>query len=658
MLRRLRYEWPRRMPSLIPIGVAAERQFHPFDEESWHCHIPVINPDSAKHIVQPALKIPFQPVEPFPESYAVLWALLAVVGCAALLIVLIAWLDPSLPQPFGIETLSLATLSALPFLLVFALLLALTRRVLLAGWLTALLIAALYAINAAKIQFLETQLLPADFRLLAEPGPALQLFGQYLSFSARAAFAVVVGGLITLLLWRRPRWPRLIGLRRWGLAVGSVFLGASLIAGSPPWKRVFNSERLGFHPWVLGDSGVHIGLINSLLLYHWELGAGTIPKADRAVALQLLQEHAAQIRERLAAIDATGEPPDIVILQSESLFDPALLQGVDSGRFLREFYKLAKQSLSGQMSVPTFGGGTVRTEFEVLTGTPLASLGGVQYPWLELHDAHLPTLASTLRRNGYRTIAIHPNSAGFWNRGKVYPQLGFDRFIDVKSFSPSAIVGLFTSDAALTDKILDELPGDGPPRFLFAISMENHGPFDWRPNLDPTRLAALPMPKTLDEGGRYWLGNYLYLLDDADHELGRLVTALRERKRRTLLLFYGDHLPALPPVYAGLGFKNGRDPQEQQVPWLLYDTAHPKRATLDTHSWLLPSLVLRSAGIRDDTYFTVLDSLRESLALDGALPDDIAQSLESLTRLQLRGELAPVLEEGLRENAAALTAAP
>src|SRR5262245_21581160 len=38
-----------------------------------------------------------------------------------------------------------------------------------------------------------------------------------------------------------------------------------------------------------------------------------------------------------------------------------------------------------------------------------------------------------------------------------------------------------------------------------------------------------------------------------------------------ILLVYGDHLPALNPVYAQLGFRDERRPEEQPVPWLLVD---------------------------------------------------------------------------------------
>jgi hypothetical protein len=154
------------------------------------------------------------------------------------------------------------------------------------------------------------------------------------------------------------------------------------------------------------------------------------------------------------------------------------------------------------------------------------------------------------------------------------------------------------------------------------------------------------MPEELDAGGRLWLGNYLYLLDDADRELGRLADALARRQRRTLLLFYGDHLPDLGPVYQQLGFDDGGKANGQPVPWLLLDNAAPHPHRLDTRAWMLPALLLDAAGIKDDAYFRVLATLARDPDFD---PDDpqTAAGMNALARLQLRGELAPVLDETL-----------
>ncbi len=577
---------------------------------------------------------------------------LALLLASVVLVALVDRLDPAFAWTsetvHATSLFNLVLLNALPLITLLLLLLALTRRVALSTWLTALLGFALFAANGAKLAELQTPLLPSDFRFLAEPGPALALFAHYLNFNLVTMLSVLAVVVISALLARIRGSTILVGWRRAVLAIVAALLAISLIAGAPPWRQVYSSKRMGFEPWALTESSARAGLIGSLLLYHWELGDGSVPIADREAAIAMIDAHDDLLRERLLAANTTQELPDILIVQSESLFDPARLNHVEPGRYLAEFRKLAKSSRSGELHVPTFGGGTIRTEFELLTGAPLSSLGGIQYPWLELRDARFPSLASILARNGYTTTAIHPNGAAFWNRNRVFPELGFQRFIDVTAFSKEDIVGLFTSDAALTDHVIAELKDDGPPQFLFAITMENHGPFDWRPNLDAERLAALPMPPQLDSGGRLWFGNYLYLLDDADHELGRLAEALKQRKRRTLLLFFGDHLPSIHTVYHQLGFDDGKTELQQPSEWLLFDTANPNQVQEDTQTWLLPARLLDSAGIANEPYFIVTAALRDALNIDShPITLEQAKAFNALAQLQLRGELDGLLMERL-----------
>ena len=577
---------------------------------------------------------------------------LALLVATLVLVVMIDRLDPAFAWGSDVvhatNLFALLLLNALPLFALLLVLLALTRRVALSTWLTALVGFMLFTANSAKLAELQTPLLPSDFRFLAKPGPALALFAHYMKFNIGTIAGVLVVLVVTVFLVRRRASSYLKGWPRALFAFGAGVIAVSLVAGSTPWRQVYAAKRMGFEPWALTESAARAGLIGSLLLYHWELGDGSVPKADRDAAIAMIDAHADLLRERLAAASIVQQLPDILIVQSESLFDPARLNDVEPGRFLTEFRKLAESSRSGELHVPTFGGGTIRTEFELLTGAPLSSLGGIQYPWLELRDARFPSLASILARNGYTTTAIHPNGAAFWNRNRAFPELGFQKFIDVAAFDKEDIVGLFTSDAALTDRVIAELKDDGPPQFLFAITMENHGPFDWRPNLDADRLAALPMPSKLDSGGRLWFGNYLYLLDDADHELGRLAEALKQRKRRTLLLFFGDHLPSIHTVYYQLGFDDGKTELQQPSEWLLFDTANPNGVKEDTQSWLLPARLLDSAGIANEPYFIVTAALRDALGIDREpITPEQAKGFNALAQLQLRGELDALLTERL-----------
>jgi hypothetical protein len=80
------------------------------------------------------------------------------------------------------------------------------------------------------------------------------------------------------------------------------------------------------------------------------------------------------------------------------------------------------------------------------------------------------------------------------------------------------------------------------------------------------------------------------------------------------------------------------------VPWLLLDTADPR-------AWILPALLLNAAGIHDEAYFNVLATLAREHDFD---PDDpqTAAGMNALARLQLRGELTPVLDDALGIGAA------
>jgi phosphoglycerol transferase MdoB-like AlkP superfamily enzyme len=588
-------------------------------------------------------------------AQAIAWLVLVAIGFA----LLASALDPALSWPmFGAEAKSwdVVAINILPFVLIVLALLTLTRRPVLSAWIGTLLLVATYSANAIKVEQLEMPLLPGDFQFLAELGATLPLFAHYIGTNLVPVLIGVALLVMTIAMYRESPLPALRGWRRLVLALPVAVLGVGLLQGWGPWRQVYCAERLHFEPWSVVDSAKRAGMVGNLVLYNWELARRQELKPDREAAQALLREHADALRTRM---NPNSSPlampadtlPDIVIVQSESLFNPERLTGAPKNTYLPNFRRLAKRGLSGEMVVPTFAGGTIRTEFEVLTGLALEFFPGVQYPYFEIADQPIPGMVRTLNRHGYRSTAIHPNTGVFWNRNQAFQQIGFDKFIDDREFSKDSIVGLFISDAALTDRVLAELDDSGPPQMLFAITMQNHGPFDWRPGLDEKRLASLKMPPGLDDGGKYWLRNYLYMVEDADHELGRLADALQKRKRRTLLLFYGDHLPALPPVYHQIGFADGRGPKEQLVPWLLLDNGRKLRnsyADTPLTSWLLPSVLLETAGIGGDRYFATLEALRASLPLNAhAMAGDLPKAMRALGQLRYRGELDAVVDTAL-----------
>lgn len=517
--------------------------------------------------------------------------------------------------------------NALPGLLLAFALLAWTRR---AGWSFALAFAIqalLYGVNALKVQNLGAPLMPADFRMVGQLGKG---GGDILSgYLPHVALLVVVllACLAVLVAWFRFE-PPLFGKRpRRGRAAGAIVLFAALvtlIAGVPFWRGVYDARTLGMQPWSPGATRQHNGLVGSLLLFHLQYGAAH-EKPDVDAALQLMARLEPQIkaRERATAAAAPSQPPDIVVILSESFFDPTILNGYgEDVDFMPNLRRLAQHSISGQMHSPTFGGGTIRTEFEMLTGLPLRYFRNVMFPYLQLHQKSIPGIVRLLKQHGYRAIAVHGGDPHFWNRTSAFKALGFDEFISEGDFPPDDAVhdGKYMSDKSFTDEMLRQLRPDGPPLFMLGISIEAHGPYDQDYGIDTKERDAIPVPVAVTGNARTQLQNYIYHIRHADQQLGRFADVLAKRKRPTLIVFFGDHLPAIVPAFQQAGFRNGKDFLVQTVPYLFIDTATLHTAPAvdkDVAAWELPGMVLHEAGIHDPWF---------------ALTQVVAPALESLTR--------------------------
>jgi hypothetical protein len=562
---------------------------------------------------------------------------LAVLVAFALLTFLAYQADPALqPEHGAAGDFGLAALNAIPAALLAVLMLALTRRPLLAVWCGVLLVKLLYYIDELKLTTLKKPLLPQDFELLGQFGATWELLSQYVPMDAASirAFALLIG--VTLAAALLPLRIRMRPPDRIALAVCAIVAGASLIRGTAPWPTLYSDERTGFRIWSPIETSDRAGLFGTLLRYQWS-ALTPVAEPDRAAAATLAARYHDLSGDAEDLTATNRDLPDIIVLQSESFFDTSRLKGIERDQVAPVLHRLETRSTHGDLWVPTFGGGTIRTEFEMLTGIGLRYFPQSLYPYYDLAAHPLPTLASLLQARGYRTIAVHPNNASFWNRLHTFTAMGFERFDSEHAFGDAPRDGYFISDDALVDHILACLDENTTPAFIFAISMENHGPYDESPGVDAGSLAAQPAPTGLPSNAGTPLRNYLYHAANADRTLGRLAEALQKRGRRTLLVFYGDHLPGLPETYERLGFDNGLAETLQPVPYLLLDTASPVEHVVDTSSFFLPAQVLAAAGIHD-RYFEVLDAVRQETHFEPEYTPAEDTPLGALMRMRQRSQ--------------------
>ncbi|WP_431635817.1 LTA synthase family protein [Dyella sp. KULCS107] len=564
---------------------------------------------------------------------------LAWIALLCLVLLQLAWMADR--QSIGVALDSYAftygyVVNAIPAIAVFLFLLALCNRIVLSTALSAALLGAIYAANALKLRYLHTPVLFSDVYILRNMHVAtLELLANYVG-GWYAATAVLVA-LVALIVWAIRRETSYFPPRsfsRLAIALASLASMYGLGAGAGWVGRVYNANALRVVAWAPMDSILHSGLLSSI----------AYTSAERIRALKVPVDTAAVKELRslpsppAAAPLTVGTTPDIVVIQSESFFDTSILKNVGStDAELPNLKRALATGLGGTMKPPTFGGGTLRTEFEVLTGIPMAAYPDIGFPYLQITKPKIPSLVRVARNAGYATVAIHGNAGNFWNRAKAFKSIGFDQFVTAAEFPKNAArEGWYFADSAMTDQIMAKLQDATKPTLVFAISIEGHGPYMKVPVGDPHRRDAIAAPEGLGSKGIREYRNYMYHIEDADQQLGRLWSFLEARKRPYILVFYGDHLPGLQHVYDS-GFDNGQSGPDQFVPWFIVGD-RSTQTTKHIYSWMLGGEILGAAGIRPPLYYQLTGKAEQQLA-DPGQAEAATEGIYSAARLYLNGRL-------------------
>jgi hypothetical protein len=387
-----------------------------------------------------------------------------------------------------------------------------------------------------------------------------------------------VGLIMTALLLEPPDWPWSIWLGVAAIGVGAAFswmLHRACLAGSCSVLR-------GLRP--TGDPVADTARLGPFAIH---LVYAAIARAERASR----QAAAApkHILVRRAGTVCAARP--LVVVQCESFFDPRRLHPAIPRDLLPSFDACRRDGVQwGRLAVPGVGANTVRTEFAVLTGLPEEALGFDRFnPYLFFARAPIRSLAWRLRAEGYRTICVHPFDRRFYRRDLVMSNFGFDAFLGEEAFVGAARAGGYVSDDAVADVISDLLHEEGSGVFVFAITMENHGPWPASCGGASTNLAR----GSREPGERSVLRGFLRGIASADAMLGRLTDLLRDGSGT--LAFYGDHLPNLPAAFAQLGFRDAR------TDYAIWRPGGRKAAHQDLAAWQLSQAIWDAWRVSADT---------------------------------------------------------
>lgn len=468
--------------------------------------------------------------------------------------------------------------------------------------------------SGQKQLFLSDPLFPSDLLFGRQ---IMQLLPAMVAAEPVKAVALAIGSLVFIaafvtLIWKsRKVFPRL-NLTARGVRLALAFpLLAGFISLMDPMAFSAFRDRLNIVPmmWDQKENYRHNGFLMAFA-FNVPMASVSAPAGYNHVAITDMQT------DLLPASFFSGRQADVIVVMSESLWDPTKMSSV---RYSADPMPTIRSSQSGQVFSPEFGGMTANVEFEALTGFSNAFLPYGSIPYQQYIRRPVPSLATFFESKGYVSKAFHPFQGWFWNRNNVYQSLGFRQFQSEENMPVMDKRGIFASDEALTRHIIREADNTSEPFFFFAVTLQGHGPYEHNRYAKNTIEVDAP---TLSDGNTNALATYAQGVKEADQSLKALMDWAKKRRRETIIVLFGDHLPPLNEVYTESGYMANvvatrkasvaTMKREHETPLVIWSSKRGVQKDIGSVSpSQLPYYIVRMAGYRHPYYTGMLGRVAE-----------------------------------------------
>ena len=389
-------------------------------------------------------------------------------------------------------------------------------------------------VNGFLLTFRTTPFTAADLRLIKY---ALNMLTMYMTWWQIILAAAGIIGAVLACVWCYRKAPVIEeGLN---LPVKVAVAAASLVLVIGTVSLAMGTGVLAIHFGNIGQAFRSYGFpyCFSVSLFHTGISK---PKTYDVETMTQIEK---ELSGEQAYTSIQGQKPNVIMLQLESFFDPLQYRNYEFQNDPVPFFRYLKDKYpSGYLSVPSVGAGTANTEFECITAMNLDFFGPGEYPYKTvLQKTSCESVAFDLKELGYGAHAIHNNEGTFYDRHKVFSQLGFDTFTPIEYMydverNPTG----WCKDKILIGEIEKNLNSTDGPDFIYTISVQGHGAY---PDFE----------------------YYCSQVSEMDQFIQNLVFALNRRKEPTVLIMYGDHLPGFS--WEAADMKNNSLFQTQYVVW-------------------------------------------------------------------------------------------
>ncbi|MEG0856247.1 MAG: sulfatase-like hydrolase/transferase [Terrisporobacter sp.] len=349
--------------------------------------------------------------------------------------------------------------------------------------------------------------------------------------------------------------------------------------------------RMGYMRWDITASYKKNGYVYSTI----ESGLKYIRTKPVGYSKQTMEEIRAMVdkKEKEDTRVIKENKPNVLFVQLEAFMDPtAVKEAKYSEDPIPNYRKICEQNKGYMAKVPTTGGGTVRTEYEVMTGNNIDYLTPGEIPNNTiLKGKYYDSVATTLKNQGYDAHAIHNFQGNFYTRNNAYSKLGFDTFTSLEYMNGyEKNERGWVKDTILTNYIKEALDSTKNSDLVYTVSVQGHSAYP----TDAIKKYDFPIKvdgnlSDVDKNQLYYYANQIKGTDDF---VGDLMDMVDNMEEDTLLVFYSDHMPALKLVQSEDGYL---DPYE--APFAFYSNYEIENFDFDkTEAYNISTLAMILAG--------------------------------------------------------------
>ncbi len=314
--------------------------------------------------------------------------------------------------------------------------------------------------------------------------------------------------------------------------------------------------------------------------------------------------------------------PNIVIILNESFADLQSLYLIETNEEVTPFINSLTgcDVEKGTCYVSQMGGGTCNSEYELLMGSTMAFFPRGSIVFQQHMNGEQYSLINILNDVGYNTIAMHPMPGSNWNRTKAYPMLQFKNMVFYNDLLGKEFIREYTSDKYCYKWIIDQFKNktEDEKLAIYTLTVQNHGGFNYE-NYDGNI--------TINNQDNHLWNQYLSLVHESDAALEELLNFFKSIDDKVIVLFLGDHQPALPDLSDSSEENNTFSIDKYSVPYLFWNNYNEPMEVPETISInYLATYLLKNCKIQRSLYYLFLEDMSKEIPIiigDGYQEDDI-----------------------------------